>query len=417
MNKAVKILAQIIESDEDFEGRMDAYVKADGEVPKNFIELLDKARTIYEEVKNGKMPDSISELPPFFQEAFVELLTEKGLAKELVELSQKNLNKSVVRAIRRAIHSLEQKGIKIPKSEPEKTIQKRTLQQPQRPNSIVTLPLADGSQELFLINKFRHEFIILSTLIYYREGIRNFEILTSSKAGVKELKEKLITFGRAPVEVPYEIAHSLLERALKWHDEKNTVPPQGFLSEFRRWEKPKTEQKSNSESTQQKEIENWQDLIAQSAELLNKDPFSHWTLSWEEERRFELKINEIYTSQLIVNESKKFELIREQIDKTTDEFFGTKREFFASILKDASMLLQIDNKLELARLTSAIACALEKSDLPPSRIPFFRGIISRRLLIKTPSGTKSFEEIEKEILTQINAKNSQKGSGGLLITG
>lgn len=418
MDRAAKILAQIIESDEDFEGRMDAYVKADGEVPKNFVEILDKARTIYKDAKSGSIPDSVLELPSFFQEAFVELLGEKGLAKELVELSQKNLDKSVVRAIKRAMYSLEQKGVEIPKSEPEQKSQKRASQEPLRTSSLVTVPLSDGSQELFLVNKAKRELSILSALVYHREGIRDFGIFTSNRSGVKELKEKLITLGRAPVEVPYETAYFLLERALRWHDEKNTVPPQGFLSEFRRWEKPKAEQKSDRTTERQKEAENWQDVIAQSSALLDFGPFNRWTLSWEEERRFELKINEIYTSQLIVDENKKFELIRDQIDKTADEFFGTRREAFAAILNEAAMLLQIDNKSELAKLTSAIANVLEKSSLPPSRIPFLRGIISRRLLVKTPSGTKSFEELEKERLIQTDDKSKgNKGSGGLIIPG
>jgi len=415
VDKPAKFLVPIIESDEDFESRMGAYVKAGGEVPKNFLEILDKARTILQSVEKQGISASISELPSIFQEAFVQMLTEKGKIKALAELLQKTKDKSIKRTIKRAMHALRQKGVVIPELEPNKRAPRQIAQETQRLPSIITLPLADGSQEIFLVTKAAREFSVLSAVVYYGEGIRDFGTFSSNKSGIAGLKSKLTELGRASVEIPYEQAHAFLERSLKWHDEKNTVPPQGFLSEFRRWEKPKTIE----QMSQAQEAINWQDVISQSAELLNQNPFDRWTMSWEEERRFELKINEIYTSQIIVEDAKRFELIKEQIDKTADEFFGARREFFAAILKEASALLQIDNKPELAKLANAIASSLTESNLPPSRIPFFRGILSRRLLVKTPAGTKSFEEMEKEKLIQADDKSkaTPKGSGGLIITG
>jgi len=415
LKQAIKILATIVEDDEGFEERMDAYVKAGGEVPKDFLEHLEQARDIWQEIEGGNMPEEIAELSAFFQEAIVELLMGKEKGKALVDLQQKTSDKSVTKAIRKALHILRKKGVDIPEPDSKQPAARVVKTEPQRPLSIVTIPLSDGSQEIFLISKSGREFNIISAITYYGEGIRDYGTFAAGKAAIRSLKEKLDGLGRAPVEIPYETAYALLERALKWHDERGTAPPQGFISNLRRWEKPKAKEQTDAPP----EIEGWEDAIADSTELLEHPPFDRWSLPWEEERKFEHKINEIYTSQIIPSEERKIELIKERIDQTVDEFFGERREFFAGVLRQAAELLRASGKPELEKLSLAISHALEKSSLPPSRIPFLRAIISRRLLFQTPEGSKSFHEMENEPKNKEDGETTEgsESSGGIIIPG
>ncbi|HDH96224.1 MAG TPA: hypothetical protein ENF73_00675 [Proteobacteria bacterium] len=415
MKRATKVLAAIVESDEDFEDRMDAYVKAGGEVPKDFLEQLDRARRVWQRIRDDSAPDEFASLPSMFQKAIVELLTIREDGKTLVEILRIVTDKSTTKAIRKALHILRRKGVEVPEVETKQPEAKAAKTEQQKPSSIVTLPLADGSQELYLVGKFGREFHVVSMVIYHGEGIRDYGTFSASKAALRDLKEKLTEIGRAPIEVSYELAYSLIERAMRWHDERGTAPPQGFISTLRRWEKPKDAARIDAPQ----HTDDWRSAIADSIKLFDHPPFNHWVLPWEEERKFEQKVNEIYTSRVIPTEAKKIELISDQINRTVDEFFGEHRELFAGIFRDAAELLHISDRRELARIALAVAIALEDTSLPPSRIPFLRAIISKRLMLRTPEGAKSFDEIEREPVIKQGDKTSDgsKSPGGIIIPG
>jgi hypothetical protein len=314
-------------------------------------------------------------------------------------------DKLTLRAIKRALYRLRQKGVEWEKkTSPEKTILR--VAQPGAPQGYVGAMDSMGSRVIIIVRPLSHGgarvyFSIVSDL----EGIQRLEISDLTKKGLKEFASESLASAEFPVvEAPGGYCAHLLRAAA----ERSRQDGKSLLKRYEAVEKGLSDVQWDGsvpliyQYIQEEAVKDKPRLLKESVALHRIAPFSSWFLPLEAMRRYAEAIKEAEASHLVLTPQQKEARLRSLYREALEELFPeAQRLLWERRLEEMAYILWKQGKEREAGMAVSAAVDLKSpfSTIEPN--PFVWNLLLKSLyaLLERGRGGKEKGEGSSRIIS------------------
>jgi hypothetical protein len=324
--------------------------------------------------------------------------TVQLLAAMMAESEQKE----VIKAIKRSLYKLRQKGVRWE----EKTADKRPAFSPPKPvepEGFLSAIDSTGSRVVILARSVpMRGLLAVFSIVSDQEGIQQFTVNQFSKKEFKEfLKSSNSSSDFPAVEAPGTYCVHLLKEAGALSQSLSKPLPQGYREVERgfsdvTWDEPAP---LIYQRITEDEVKNLPHLLKDSARLHQIMPFAAWHLRQQEVGEYASQITEAENSRILLRPDQKEARINTIYRDALEELFPEeKRLLWRRRLEETAYVLLKTGKDEEARAALSAAVDLRNPLSPIEPNPFIRELLlkSLEMILKTDQEKK--EEDQKTSL-------------------
>jgi len=307
-------------------------------------------------------------------------------AKLLQTLTQTVSEKRVIKAIKRSLYRIEQRGIPIEEEE-KRTDEPSVLRPPVEEESQGFISAVDpeGSQIVFLAVPRRPKGLyLLQGIVSDIRGLIEFDRVETTKHGFRDFCQSIRGPDQLPIaEVEAGYCRFLLEEAAQLTGQRGGTLPAAYLSSKRDLEKiGRMETPPVFLMLDEKEIQRDPRLLRSSADLFQNRLFSSWFLPEEEIQEYANLIQEAEESRLVLNPAQREQRLQETYRKALVELFTEeKRRRYKRRLEEMAYVLLKEGDEGRAKVALAASIDLRSApqalDLEPN--PFLLNLVIRSI--------------------------------------
>ncbi|NIO03217.1 MAG: hypothetical protein GTN74_01005 [Proteobacteria bacterium] len=362
--------------------------------------IASAVQTIVQEIKDGETKGEPLKISLQKIESEIGPSAEKGMAvvtalgsiptertaRLLQGLSRSVSEKSVLKAIKRSLYRIEQRGIPVEASEKE-TLEPSILRPAveEQSRGFISAVDSEGSQIVFLtVSRRPKGLYLLQGIVSDTKGLIEFNRVETTKRGFKDFYQSIKTPEQLPiVEVDVGYCRFRLEEAAELTGQRGGSPPSAYLSSKRDIEKiERVETPPVFLLLDEKEVQRDTSLLGGTADLFQNEPFSSWFLPAEEVQTYAKLIQEAEESRLVLNPAQKEQRLQETYRKALIELFTEeKRLLYRRRLEEMAYVLLKEGYKDRAKAALAASIDLRSApkalDLQPN--PFLLNLVIRSI--------------------------------------
>jgi hypothetical protein len=354
-----------------------------------------KSREILQRISSHLRQDASLAIPLI--DALVRLPTPQT-ALLLEEMTTMLKDKGGIKAIKRALYRLRQKGVVWEKSiPPEKPILRPA--QPGAPQGYVGAMDSKGSRVIIIASPLHRSgarvyFSIVSDL----EGIQRLEITDLTKKDLKDLVNTSLASSEFPVvDAPGGYCVQLLREAAEHSRKYGKSLPKGYESVEKglrdiQWDGPVP---LIYQHIQEEAVKDKPRLLKESGGLHRIAPFSSWSLPFEEVRKYAEAIKEAEASLLVLTPQQKDARLLSLYRAALDELFPEEqRLLWKRRLEEMAYILWKLGKKREADMAMSAAVDLKTPFSPIEPNPFVWNLLLKSLYALLEKGREAQERQE-----------------------
>jgi len=354
---------------------------------------------------SGLEPSRLSEqaVSPHLAEALVERLpiTDSQTPRILLGLRSSFQEKSVQKAIKKAIFKLKQKGIALPEEQDSAAPVLKPDKQGESGISAYLGPIdGTGSRPVFIsVPQLPAGVDVAIGVVNDQEGIIEFVFTRHSKKRMKEIKE--LFFSKLPSMVETTLSHAadVLERAYQAKGPAVSDSARAYL-QFRPWlldntsgvERPEVYRLLPPETISP-------DLLTESQleRLFEHELMAPWLIDLKSLRPLIEEIRKAEESRIFISEGQRLEHIhRIKYEGATRLFSEARRLGLKYRLEEMAYVFLKSAEENLARLCLAAASSLAEKESPIKVNPFIKLLMERSLVYYLKSSTRSEKPSDRQ---------------------
>jgi|GEM_PF-946193 hypothetical protein len=317
---------------------------------------------------------SISSLPEMLALALVHAAGRTGRQEVLFELATAQ-NKALAKEAKRELQKLKQRGVQVQELPPQGAPVLRPLPEGEAPSCYASSLDAWGERAVWWARPARQGVEVVQIVISDQKGILASDTLGLSRRSFREFVKRLPRQGPVTTaEIPKDHARQLIADAEAAGSRNGFSPPQQYAEALRvLGPAPETPPASPGLAV---EVE---DELAHkmAGGALFEDPlFLAWIPEEDDLRRFALRVDEVATSQLYIDDAQRMQAFEHAAEEAALAYFTpARRALYSRRLIEMAHILASEGRMDAARTAVASARALENE--PGS--PFCRGLFTHAL--------------------------------------
>jgi len=355
-------------------------------------EVLKKTSFNPEEEPSLALPliDALARVPsPDTAQILLQILGEAG-------------DKDLIKAIKRALYKLRQKGVRWE----EKTTDKKpalTPPKPPEPEGYLSAIDSTGSRIIVLARPVpQRGLVVVFSIVSDKEGIQQFTVGKFSKRNFRGFLKNTVSSEDFPViQAPGAYCLQLLKEAGAFTQSLSKALPQGYGEAVRQfsdviWDKPLP---LIYQFIKEDEVKDLPHLLKDSAHLHEIMPFSTWHLGEQEIAKYAERITEAEQSRIVLRPDQKEARINAIYRHALGELFPEeKRLLWKRRLEEMAYVLLKTGKQDEAREALSAAVDLNKpvSAIEPN--PFMWDLLLKSIQIILETDQEKKEEEQKTSL-------------------
>jgi hypothetical protein len=306
--------------------------------------------------------------------------------------------KEVIKAIKRSIYKLRQKGVKWE----EKTTDTEPaflLPKPAEPEGFLSAIDPAGSRVLIIARSVPMRGLLVTfSIVSDQEGVQEFTVTQFSKKEFKDFLKSSNSSSEFPaVEAPGAYCVHLLKEAGALSQSLSKPLPQGYREVERgfsdvTWDEPAP---LIYQFISKNEIKNLPHLLKYSARLHEIMPFAAWRLGEQEAGKYAAQITDAKQSRILLRPDQKEARINAIYRDALEELFPEEKSLlWKRRLEETSYVLLKTGKDDQARAALSAAIDLEKPLSPIEPNPFIWDLLlkSIEILLETDQEKKNEEK-------------------------
>ena len=367
-----------------FEQDLEAYTRADGIFGEDFLQILDRTKTLLPNLDSMENRDAYFSLPFEFQLAVVEYAIDCSNFDFLRSLQQETGDKRLKKQIARRLHELKTQGVTIAPKKRNAGVKLKAVVEPE-PLTMLTESDGYGNRSVFYsLNGTQGGVRVLYVDESATVGVLEFEYTETSRSGFRDMAKSIRAKSDWEVfEVPQPIGYSFLLQAKKRNAMSGKPLPPQFSAIIEDLPVPETVPARSPvwdliEPGQVDEV--FADYV-HSASLHRLTEFRNWYLPMDILQEVETRTKEIMESKVLISDQQKKDQLKLLVGETVDAYFDEPtRALWIRRIEDTAYLLAEHKKLtKEAILALAVARALEQPGRNASGIPFCEKLLSKLL--------------------------------------
>jgi hypothetical protein len=354
-----------------------------------------------------KLASSLKE-EPYLTIHVIEALAsipQLSTAQLLTSMMAESNEKEIVKAIKRSLYKLRQKGARWEGNTADKK-PAFTPPKPVEPEGYLSAIDSTGSRILILARSVpMRGLLVVFGIVSDREGIQQFTVNQFSKKGLREFLKGFISSAEFPaVEAPGAYCLQLLREAGALSRSLSKALPQGYLEVEREfsdvaWDEPAP---LIYQFIQEDEVKDLPHLLKDSARLHEIMPFAAWHLGEQEVGKYAAQITEAEQSRIVLRPDQKEARIDAIYRDALGEVFPEEKSLLwkRRLEETAYVLLKIGKNDEAkAALSAAVNLKNPLSRIEPN--PFLWDLLlkSIEILLETDQETEEKEKKTSLIIT------------------
>lgn len=316
----------------------------------------------------------IAALPPMLSLALVHAAGRASRQEVLLEVAT-GPDRTLAKEAKRELQKLKQRGVQVQELRPQGESVLRPLPEGEAPSCYVSSIDAYGERAVWWTRPARQGVELVQVVVSDQKGILAAEALALSRRGWREFEKRLPrTDVVTTAEVSREHARQLIADAEAVGARNGFSPPPHYADALRvLGPAPETAPPSPGLSVQVED----EPARAQAGATLFDDPlFSSWIAGEDELRHFALRMDEIATSQLYIDDEQRRQAFERAAEEAASAYFTPQRRaLYARRLLEMAHLLASVGRGEVAQVAAAVSRALEKD----AQNPFCRALFTHAL--------------------------------------
>jgi hypothetical protein len=326
-------------------------------------------------------------------------------AQILLQMRDEAGDKDLIKAIKRSLYKLRQKGVRWE----EKTTDKKpsfTPLKPPEPEGYLSAIDSTGSRIIVLARPVpQRGLVAVFSIVSDQEGIQRFTVGKFSKRDFREFLKSTISSAEFPViQAPGAYCLQLLKEAGALTQSLSKALPQGYGEVVRQfsdviWDKPLP---LIYQFIKEDEVKDLPHLLKDSTYLHEIMPFSTWHLGEQEIAKYAERITEAEQSRIVLRPDQKDARINAIYRDALRELFPEeKRLLWKRRLEEMAYVLLKTGKQDEAREAMSAAADLNKPLSPIEPNPFIWDLLlkSIQILLETDQEKKEEEQKTSLIIT------------------
>jgi hypothetical protein len=381
--------------------------------------VRDKLDQILAEIKNaqsqGVPPDDVLKKAtsylkdePYLTTHLIDALIRvpnPETAQLLMAMMAESEEKQVIKAIKRTLYKLRQKGVRWE----EKSTDKKpifTPPKPSEPEGYLSSIDSTGSRIIVLARPMPQKGrLVVFSIVSDKEGIQQFTVNQFSKKEFREFVSSSLSSAEFPViQAPGAYCFQLIKEAGTLTQSLSKALPQGYReveNEFRdiTWDEPAP---LIYQFIKEDEVKDLPHLLKESSHLHEIMPTATWHLSSEEVEKYAARITEAEQSKIVLRPDQKEARVDEIYRAALEELFPEDRRLlWKRRLEEAAYVLLKTGKEDEARTALSAAVDLTKPLSPIEPNPFIWELLLKSIqaLIQTDQEKKEEEKKTSLIIT------------------
>jgi len=325
---------------------------------------------------------------------FVTRSFDEASFKMLNDVFSRTGNKEIAKVMKKAAHSLRQKGIALDlpadKEQQDAVFKKAVLPDARASGSID----AEGTRIIFMIKPVTiYETKIFNIMTSDRKGVHDIEVINSLRRETRVFINRLMADKKIEfLETGVENAAFLVEEACRFTEAQGGIVSGNIVQ----WRTAFAEILGAQQQpliydilTPDTTID-LNSLADRGRELIEATRLPYWFVVTPEARDSWMKLTNILYSPLVLDDTQKRERVNECISETAAQFFTPQRcGIFKRRLEEFAWFFYSKDRQELAKTALAVAHALIAADLRPAENRFCREIIRSGFLFFETAYKKS----------------------------
>ncbi len=293
-------------------------------------------------------------------------------------------DKGVLKAVRRSLYRIEQRGIPIEPVQEER--QEPSVLRPlreDRTEGFISAVDSVGSQIVFVtLSRKPKGLYLLQGIVSDTRGLIEFNRVETTKRGFREFCESFKKPGQLPI-VDVDAGHCrfLLEQAAQLTDRRGESVPASYSTSKRELERiERLERHPVFRFLDEREIQENPRLLKSSRDLFQIEWFSAWVLPREEVQKYARLVEEAEGSRLVLNPTQKEARLQEAYRKALAELFIEQRRLlYKRRLEEMAYVLFREGKEGNARAALAASIDLRSPLNPFDPNPFLLNLVTRSI--------------------------------------
>jgi hypothetical protein len=309
--------------------------------------------------------------------------TERA-AKLLQSLLGSTTDKRVLKAVKRSLYRIEQRGVRIqPVDKPKR--EHPVLRPPpeEQTRGFISAVDSEGSQIFFLtIPRKPKGLYLLQGIVNETRGLTEFNRVETTKKGFREFYQSLKEPEQLTVvEVDPGYCRFRLEQATELNRQRGAALPASYLASNRDFQKlGRHETPPALLLLDKKEIEADPRILKNSPDLFQIQPFSSWFLPREEVEKYAELLEEAEESRLVLNPAQKEARLQETYRKALVELFPEeRRSLYQRRLEEMAYVLLKGGQEGRARAALAASLDMEPALTGLEPNPFLLSLVIRSI--------------------------------------
>ena len=306
------------------------------------------------------------------------------MARLLHALLDSISDKRVLKAVRRSLYRIEQRGIPIEPVEEKR--QGPSVLRPlreDRAEGFISAVDSEGSQIVFVtLSRKPKGLYLLQGIVSDTRGLIEFNRAETTKRGFREFYESFKKPGQLPiVDVDAGYCRFLLEQAAQLTDRRGESVPASYSASKRELEKvERLERHPVFRFLDEGEIQENPRLLKSSTDLFQIDWFSSWFLPREEVQKYAQLVEEAEGSRLVLNPAQKETRLQEAYRKALTELLTEERRLlYKRRLEEMAYVLLREGREGNARAALAASIDLRSPLNAFDPNPFLLNLVTRSI--------------------------------------
>jgi hypothetical protein len=365
-----------------FEQDLESYAQADGILSKDFLEQVDKAKTLLPDLGDPEKLDPVLESPLEFQVAFVQYMFDHRMFDSVYALRDMSKDKRLTKHIKKTLHEMKTCGEDVPSPKKRKAGFKFAPVVDPAPLSLVAETNSAGEREIFYIAKgLRSGMRIFYVVSNFADGVIDFKYFETSKSGLRDMLKSMRRDNALEVfEVNQEHAYYFIEQAKSVNALSARPFPKQFMMVLQEFPKPESQVQEPPvrKLILDSEVESGFSDLVNTGTLHESIEFRTWMLPRDVLKKFETPYQEIVTSTVLVDQAQKQQQIQQLMQETVDNYFTPEiRSLWIRRIEDSAFLLAHSDRKRSALLAMIVAKALSQNERTAWSIPFCEKLLTK----------------------------------------
>jgi hypothetical protein len=306
------------------------------------------------------------------------------MARLLHSLLDRRPDKKIVKAIKRSLYRMEQKGVPVEPAEGEDqtdSILRPPVQEESR--GFISAVDSEGGQVVFLaIPRKPTGLYLIQGIVNDTRGLVDFNRVETTKRGFREFYQSITNSGQLPiVEVEPGYCRFRLDEAALLNEDHGQSPPPAYTSSKKDLQKIEQQETPPIRAhLTEEEIQADPRHLKNASDLFEVEPFSSWLLPKEEIQEYADLIDEAGESRLVLNPAQKETRLQEVYRKALADLFPEERRvLYRHRLEEMAYVLLKEGKEERAKaaFSAGINLKAELTSLDPN--PFLLTLVTRSI--------------------------------------